>query len=168
MEYAESPVIIDVKGRMFLILEAIQLWKLLCCWKTVAWARQLCLLALLLELEKLWNCGTTQGVWGKGVDKAVANINEALAEVVIGMDAYDQAGIDMAMIEADGTENKSKLGANAILAVSLAVAHAAAKSLGLPLFAYLGGVQGKVLPIPLMNVINGGVHADSVWISRSS
>jgi len=102
------------------------------------------------------------------VDKAVANINEALAEVVIGMDAYDQAGIDMAMIEADGTENKSKLGANAILAVSLAVAHAAAKSLGLPLFAYLGGVQGKVLPIPLMNVINGGVHADSGLDFQSS
>jgi len=66
MEYAESPVIIDVKDVWFLILEAIQLWKLLCCWKTVAWARQLCLLALLLELEKLWNCGTTARSLGQG------------------------------------------------------------------------------------------------------
>lgn len=162
MEYAESPVIIDVKGRMVLdsrgnpTVEATVLLEDGSMGTAVVPSGASTGSREALELR---DNGKEFG--GKGVDKAVANINEALAEVVIGMDAYDQAGIDMAMIEADGTENKSKLGANAILAVSLAVAHAAAKSLGLPLFAYLGGVQGKVLPIPLMNVINGGVHADS-------
>jgi len=162
MEYAESPVVIDVKGRMVLDSRGnptVEATVLLEDGSMGTAAVPSGASTGTREALELRDNGKEFG--GKGVDKAVANINEALAEVVIGMDAYDQAGIDMAMIEADGTENKSKLGANAILAVSLAVAHAAAKSLGLPLFAYLGGVQGKVLPIPLMNVINGGVHADS-------
>ncbi|MEM1508862.1 MAG: phosphopyruvate hydratase [Thermofilaceae archaeon] len=96
---------------------------------------------------------------GKGVTKAVKNVNEVISEKIIGMDARDQAAIDRAMIELDGTSNKSKLGANAILAVSLAVAKAAASTYGMPLFQYLGGKMARVLPTPLMNVINGGKHA---------
>jgi len=162
MEYAESPVIIDVKGRMVLDSRGnptVEATVLLEDGSMASAAVPSGASTGSREALELRDNGKEFG--GKGVDQAVANVNEALAEVVIGMDAYDQAAIDMAMIEADGTENKSKLGANAILAVSLAVAHASAKSLGPPLFAYLGGVQGKVLPIPLMNVINGGVHADS-------
>lgn len=98
---------------------------------------------------------------GKGVQKAVENVNGIISRAVIGMDVFDQRGIDQAMINLDGTENKSRLGANAILSVSLAVARAAANYLNIPLFRYLGGVHGNVLPIPLMNVINGGVHADN-------
>ncbi|MBO5667002.1 MAG: phosphopyruvate hydratase, partial [Firmicutes bacterium] len=98
---------------------------------------------------------------GKGVLKAVDNVNDIIAEEIIGMDAFDQVGLDNLMIQLDGTENKGKLGANAILAVSMAVAHAAANSLGLPLFQYLGGVNGKVLPTPMMNILNGGEHADN-------
>ena len=98
---------------------------------------------------------------GKGVLKAVDNVNDIIAEEIIGMDAFDQVGLDTLMIQLDGTENKGKLGANAILAVSMAVAHAAANSLGLPLFQYLGGVNGKVLPTPMMNILNGGEHADN-------
>ena len=98
---------------------------------------------------------------GKGVLKAVDNVNDIIADEIIGMDAFDQVGLDNLMIELDGTENKGKLGANAILAVSMAVAHAAANSLGLPLFQYLGGVNGKVLPTPMMNILNGGEHADN-------
>ena len=98
---------------------------------------------------------------GKGVLQAVDNVNEIIAEAVIGMDVTDQNGIDQIMIELDGTKDKSKLGANAILGVSLAVAHAAADEVGLPLYKYLGGFNGKVLPVPMMNVINGGSHADS-------
>ena len=96
---------------------------------------------------------------GKGVEKAVANVNEVIAKRVVGMDARDQAGVDRAMIELDGTPNKSRLGANAILAVSLATAKAAASTYGMPLFEYLGGKLARVLPTPLMNVINGGKHA---------
>ncbi len=96
---------------------------------------------------------------GKGVERAVANINEVIAKRIVGMDARDQAAVDRAMVEADGTPNKSKLGANAILAVSLAVAKAAASTYGMPLFQYLGGKLARVLPTPLMNVINGGKHA---------
>ncbi len=98
---------------------------------------------------------------GKGVLKAVENVNEIIADEIIGMDAMDQVGLDKFLIELDGTENKGKLGANAILGVSMAVANAAAESLGLPLFQYLGGVNGKVLPVPMMNIMNGGQHADN-------
>ncbi|TDW99538.1 phosphopyruvate hydratase [Dinghuibacter silviterrae] len=98
---------------------------------------------------------------GKGVLKAVANVNDIIAGELIGMDASDQTGIDARMIELDGTENKAKLGANAILAVSMAVAKAGAAESGLPLYRYLGGVNSTVLPIPLMNILNGGVHADN-------
>jgi len=97
---------------------------------------------------------------GKGVLKAVANANGPLAQTVIGMDALDQEAIDAAMIDLDGTPNKSNMGANAILGVSLAVAHAAAKSQALPLFAYLGGERAVTLPVPMLNILNGGKHAD--------
>ncbi len=98
---------------------------------------------------------------GKGVLKAVDNINELIAPELIGWNVYDQVGLDKLMIQLDGTPNKSKLGANAILAVSLAAAHAAADSLGLPLYQYVGGINAKVLPVPMMNILNGGQHADN-------
>ncbi|MCX7846335.1 MAG: phosphopyruvate hydratase [Dictyoglomaceae bacterium] len=98
---------------------------------------------------------------GKGVNQAVKNINEIIAPELIGLESLDQYVIDKTMIELDGTENKSRLGANAILAVSLAVARASANSLGISLYSYLGGVQARELPVPLMNVINGGKHADN-------
>jgi enolase len=98
---------------------------------------------------------------GKGVLKAVKNVNDVIAPKLIGMNASEQLDIDHAMIDLDGTPNKAKLGANAILGVSLAVAHAAASSVGLPLYRYLGGTNAKVLPVPMMNVLNGGKHADS-------
>jgi len=98
---------------------------------------------------------------GKGVLLAVENISSKIAEAVVGLDAADQEAVDHAMIELDGTPNKSSLGANAILAVSLATAHAASESCGLPLFRYLGGCHAHVLPVPMMNILNGGKHADS-------
>ncbi|HHX59909.1 MAG TPA: phosphopyruvate hydratase [Epulopiscium sp.] len=98
---------------------------------------------------------------GRGVLKAVDNVNEIIAEQLIGMNALDQASIDNLMIDLDGTHNKSKLGANAILGVSMAVAKAAANALGLPLFQYLGGFNSKTLPVPMMNILNGGEHADN-------
>lgn len=98
---------------------------------------------------------------GKGVLQAVENVNDEIADVLIDMDCTDQAGIDQAMIDADGTPNKSRLGANAILACSLASAHAAASLSGLPLFRYLGGVGANCLPAPMMNIINGGAHANN-------
>ena len=98
---------------------------------------------------------------GKSVLKAVDNVNDILADELAGMDALDQAALDRRMIELDGTENKSKLGANAILGVSLATAHAAAAHTGQPLFRYLGGVGARLLPAPMMNIINGGSHADN-------
>jgi enolase len=98
---------------------------------------------------------------GKGVQKAVENIETIIRDELIGLDARDQAGIDKVLIELDGTENKSKLGANAILAVSMACARAAAEAAGLPLYQYLGGACARILPYPMMNVINGGKHADS-------
>jgi len=98
---------------------------------------------------------------GKGVTRAVANVNGEVAEILEGFDALDQRGIDLALIDADGTPNKARLGANAILGVSLAVAKAAADELELPLFRYVGGSDAHVLPVPMMNVINGGVHADN-------
>ena len=98
---------------------------------------------------------------GKGVEKAVANVNEIIAPELEGMDSFDQPAIDALMIELDGTHNKGKLGANAILGVSMAVARAAAEELGLPLFQYIGGVNAKQLPVPMMNILNGGEHADN-------
>ena len=96
---------------------------------------------------------------GKGVEKAVSNVNTELAECLIGMNALDQVSIDRAMIDLDGTPNKSRLGANAILGCSLAVAKAAAESLGTSLYNYIGGVNAKTLPVPMMNILNGGAHA---------
>lgn len=98
---------------------------------------------------------------GKGVTKAVASINEAIAPALVGMDAADQPLLDAIMLNLDGTKNKEKLGANALLGVSLALAHATAEQLGLPLFKYLGGPNAKVLPIPMMNIVNGGSHSDA-------
>ncbi|WP_433744491.1 phosphopyruvate hydratase [Falsibacillus pallidus] len=98
---------------------------------------------------------------GKGVLKAVENVNEVIAPELIGFDVTDQVGIDRALIELDGTENKGKLGANAILGVSMAAARAAADFLGVPLYQYLGGFNAKQLPVPMMNIINGGEHADN-------
>ena len=98
---------------------------------------------------------------GKGTLKAVENVNDIIADEILGWDAFDQVGLDKLLIELDGTPNKGKLGANAILGVSMAVARAAADSIGLPLFQYLGGVNGKVLPTPMMNILNGGSHADN-------
>lgn len=98
---------------------------------------------------------------GKGTLQAVENVNTLIADEIIGMDVFDQAYIDKAMIELDGTHNKGKLGANAILGVSLAVARAAADELGMPLYQYIGGVNAKTLPVPMLNILNGGEHADN-------
>lgn len=98
---------------------------------------------------------------GKGVQQAVKNVNDTIAPEIVGMDAIDQVGIDKLMIELDGTPNKAKLGANAILGVSIATAKAAAESLDLPLYQYLGGFNAKELPVPMMNILNGGKHADN-------
>jgi enolase len=98
---------------------------------------------------------------GKGVLTAVKNVQQTLGPAILGMDALDQSAVDRVLLDADGTENKAKLGANAILGVSMAVARAAADSVSLPLWRYLGGLQARVLPVPLMNIINGGAHADS-------
>ena len=98
---------------------------------------------------------------GKGVQRAVEHVNDVLSEHLVGEDATDQRRVDIILRDADGTENKSKLGANALLAVSMATSRAAALALGLPLFRYLGGVSGCTLPVPLMNVLNGGAHADN-------
>src|SRR5215218_7809169 len=96
---------------------------------------------------------------GKGVLQAVQNVEELIAPAISGMDASDQIGLDRALLELDGTENKGKLGANAILGVSMAAARAAAADLGMPLYRYLGGPMARVLPVPLMNILNGGAHA---------
>ncbi|HRZ86527.1 MAG TPA: phosphopyruvate hydratase [bacterium] len=98
---------------------------------------------------------------GKGVQKAVRNVIDEIFPKIEGCDASDQVGLDALMIELDGTENKSRLGANAILAVSMAAAKAAAAAFGMPLYKYIGGVNGKVLPVPMMNILNGGAHADN-------
>ena len=98
---------------------------------------------------------------GKGVLKAVENVNKKIADEIIDMDAVDQVRIDNAMLELDGTPTKSNLGANAILGVSLAVAHAAANSLDVPLFRYIGGTNAKIMPVPMMNIVNGGAHSDA-------
>jgi len=111
------------------------------------------------EAVELRDGGST--FMGKGVGKAVANVNTAIAEEIIGMSVFEQNAIDQAMIALDGTSNKSKLGANAILGVSLAVAKAAANELGMPLYRYVGGVSANTLPVPMMNIINGGSHSDA-------
>jgi enolase len=111
------------------------------------------------EATELRDGGRAYG--GKGVTRAVANVNGEIAEAVHGHDATDQAGLDRALVELDGTPNKSRLGANAILGVSLAAAHAAAVEEGLPLWRYLGGEAARILPVPMMNVVNGGAHADN-------
>ena len=98
---------------------------------------------------------------GKGVEKAVENINTTINDVLVGLDASDTYAVDAAMIKADGTKDKSNLGANAILAVSIAAARAASIALDIPLYRFLGGVQGNKLPVPMMNILNGGAHADS-------
>ncbi len=111
------------------------------------------------EAVELRDGGARYG--GRGVLRAVGNVNDRIASEVIGIEAEDQAGIDQILIDLDGTPNKKRLGANAVLAVSLAVAKAAAAEAGLPLYRYLGGVRACLLPVPLMNVINGGAHADN-------
>src|SRR5580692_3688646 len=98
---------------------------------------------------------------GKGVLKAVQNVNDTIAPALIGYDGLDQVAVDQFLLDLDGTPNKAKLGANALLGVSLAVAHAAADSVGLPLYRYLGGTNAKYLPVPMMNILNGGKHADN-------
>ncbi|MFH1941427.1 MAG: phosphopyruvate hydratase, partial [bacterium] len=98
---------------------------------------------------------------GKGVSQAVENVNEKIAEEIIGEDALYQTEVDQILIELDGTPNKSNLGANATLGVSLAVARAAAEFVGLPLYRYIGGIMARILPVPCMNVLNGGAHADN-------
>src|SRR5690606_26071804 len=98
---------------------------------------------------------------GRGVTRAVGNVNEKIAPALLGLDATDQLAVDGAMLELDGSPNKAELGANAVLAVSLAAARAAAETLGTPLYRYLGGSNARTLPVPLMNVINGGKHADN-------
>ena len=105
--------------------------------------------------------GDAERYLGKGVQKAVGHVNNELARLLIGMDATDQRACDQAMIDADGTPNKGNFGANAILGCSLAIARAAADSAGLPLYAYLGGPNAHTLPVPMMNILNGGVHADN-------
>ncbi|MBI5376686.1 MAG: phosphopyruvate hydratase [Candidatus Schekmanbacteria bacterium] len=105
--------------------------------------------------------GDAKRYGGKGVLKAVKNVNTLIADKISGMDAIEQAEVDKALIKLDGTENKKRLGANATLGVSLAVAAAAADSMFMPLYRYLGGVQGRTLPVPMMNILNGGVHADN-------
>ncbi|MEA3018727.1 MAG: enolase, partial [Actinomycetota bacterium] len=102
------------------------------------------------------------GDWmGRGVARAVGNVNGEILEELLGMDGLDQRGIDQALIDLDGTDTKSRLGANAILGVSLAIAHAAAEHVEVPLYRYVGGANAHVLPVPMMNVLNGGVHADN-------
>ena len=105
--------------------------------------------------------GDEERYLGKGTLRAVENVNGEIADNIVGWDVFDQVGLDRMLIDLDGTPNKGRLGANAILGVSMAAARAAAESLGLPLFQYLGGVNGKTLPTPMMNILNGGAHADN-------
>jgi enolase len=105
--------------------------------------------------------GDDKRYFGKGVLKAVEHVNDIIGPELIGTDVEDQALVDRIMLDLDGTDNKSKLGANAILGVSLATARAAALEQGLPLYRYLGGVNGRTLPVPMLNILNGGAHADN-------
>ena len=111
------------------------------------------------EAVELRDGGARYG--GKGVERAVANVNDEIAEAIEGFEALDQRLLDQALLDLDGTDNKARLGANAILGVSLAVARAAASELELPLYRYVGGPNAHILPVPMMNVLNGGVHADN-------
>ena len=99
--------------------------------------------------------------FGKGVQRAVKNVNEIIAKALIGMDVFDQEGVDRALIELDGTEKKTRLGANAILGASMSVLRAAANAAGLPLYRYLGGNEGRVVPVPMVNIVNGGAHSNN-------
>ena len=110
-----------------------------------------------------WNCvtATSRATWARACCKAIESVNRDIFDAIGGMDAEEQVAIDEAMIELDGTPNKSKLGANAILGVSLAVAKAAAEASALPLYRYIGGTSARVLPVPMMNIVNGGAHADN-------
>ncbi|MDZ7847479.1 MAG: hypothetical protein U5L96_12290 [Owenweeksia sp.] len=121
-------------------------------------SRQQCLVELLPVCMKPWSCAmvTPIAYLGKGVLQAVANINEAIAEEITGIDVSNQVGIDQLMLQLDGTENKANLGANAMLAVSLAAAKAAAGNHGQSLFHYIGGVNARTMPVPMMNILNGG------------
>nr|WP_300006363.1 phosphopyruvate hydratase [Tissierella sp.] len=105
--------------------------------------------------------GDEERYLGKGVETAVANVNEAIADEIIGMEVFNQLEIDKLLIDLDGTDNKAKFGANAILGVSMAVARAAADEIGMPFYQYIGGINAKVLPVPMMNILNGGEHADN-------
>src|SRR3712207_3317437 len=105
--------------------------------------------------------GDPKRYFGKGVLQACENINTEISEAIMGLDANEQAFLDRTLIDLDGTENKSRLGANAMLAVSMAVAKAAAEEAGLPLYRYIGGTNAKTLPVPMMNILNGGAHADN-------
>ena len=134
-----------------------------CCWTVATWDRPPSLRALQPvpgRPSKLRD-GDPDRYLGKGVLTAVNNVNEEIGPKLIGFEAIDQTGIDQLMIDLDGTENKGRLGANAILAVSMAVAKAAAAESELPLYRYLGGVSAFLLPVPMMNVLNGGAHADN-------
>ena len=132
-------------------------------WRTGAWAGRQCLRALRPALTRRSSCetATRAGGAGRASRKAVQAVNGEIAEAVVGMEAEDQAALDAELIALDGTENKGRLGANAILGVSLAAAKAAADALGLPLYRYVGGVDANLLPVPMMNILNGGVHADN-------
>src|SRR5919107_5668636 len=105
--------------------------------------------------------GDSGRYFGKGVLRACENINTEISEAIMGLDANEQAFLDRTLIDLDGTENKGRLGSNAMLAVSMAVAKAAAEEAGLPLFRYIGGTNAKTLPVPMMNILNGGAHADN-------
>ena len=111
------------------------------------------------EAAELRDGGDRYG--GKGVRRAVANVDGEIARTVVGLEAVDQRGVDLALIDLDGSPNKSRLGANALLGVSLAVARAAADECGLPIYRYVGGANAHVMPVPMMNVLNGGAHADN-------
>ena len=126
-----------------------------------AWGRAAVPRAHPLANTKHWKCATAiRTLLGKGVAKAVANVNGFISDALFGWDASDQRGIDAELLSMDGTPNKAKLGANAILGVSLAVAKASANSFEMPLYRYLGGVYAHVLPVPMMNIMNGGAHTN--------
>ena len=147
----------------FWIPVAILRWKRKYFWPTVRWDGRLSRVARRRASTKRSSCATATraGFWGKGVLKAVENVNGEIADALANWDAFDQRGLDARMIELDGTENKGRLGANALLAVSMAAARASAKTLDIPLYRYLGGAGANTLPTPMMNILNGGAHADN-------
>jgi enolase len=154
--------IIDIHAREIWTAVAIPPSRSTCCWKMAALAARRSSGASTGAHEAVeLRDGDKSRYMGKGVLKAVDSVNDEISELLEGRDAEDQRDIDLAMIELDGTENKGRLGANAILGVSLAAAKAAADARGLPLYSYVGGVSAHVLPVPMMNIINGGEHADN-------